>query len=73
MEKIKVKIKGKEYQVEKGTPLGKIFEIAGIEGTLGGVLNGKIIDLQTPIKESGEIHPVYRGSRESLEIMRHSL
>ncbi|HIP43228.1 MAG TPA: threonine--tRNA ligase [Aquifex aeolicus] len=73
MEKIEVKIKGKEYQVEKGTPLGKIFEIAGIEGTLGGVLNGKIIDLQTPIKESGEIHPVYRGSKESLEIMRHSL
>ncbi|RUM32013.1 MAG: threonine--tRNA ligase [Aquifex sp.] len=73
MEKIKVKIKGKEYQVEKGTPLGKIFEIAGIEGALGGVLNGKIIDLQTPIRESGEIHPVYRGSKESLEIMRHSL
>lgn len=73
MEKIKVKIKGKEYQVEKGTPLGKVFESIGIKGALGGVLNGKIIDLQTPIRESGEIHPVYRGSKESLEIMRHSL
>jgi len=73
MEKIKVKIKGKEYKVEKGTPLGKIFELAGIKDALGGVINGKIIDLQTPVRESGEIKPVYRGSKESLEIMRHSL
>ena len=73
MEKIKVRIKGKEYEVEKGTPLGKIFEIAGIKDALGGVINGKIIDLQTPVRESGEIKPVYRGSKESLEIMRHSL
>ncbi|AAC07549.1 threonine--tRNA ligase [Aquifex aeolicus] len=73
MEKIKVKIKGKEYEVEKGTPLGKIFELAGIKDALGGVINGKIIDLQTPVRESGEIKPVYRGSKESLEIMRHSL
>ena len=73
MEKIKVVVKGKEYEVEKGTPLGKIFEIAGIKDALGGVINGKIIDLQTPVRESGEIKPVYKGSKESLEIMRHSL
>ncbi|GAB6066058.1 threonine--tRNA ligase [Aquifex pyrophilus] len=73
MEKIKVIINGKEYEVEKGTPLGKIFELAGIKDALGGVINGKIIDLQTPVRESGEIKPVYRGSKESLEIMRHSL
>ena len=73
MEKIKVKVKGKEYEVEKGTPLGKIFELAGIKDAIGGVINGKIIDLQTPVRESGEIKPVYRGSKESLEIMRHTL
>ncbi|WP_461832322.1 threonine--tRNA ligase [Aquifex sp.] len=73
MEKIKVVVKGKEYEVEKGTTLGKIFEIAGIKDALGGVINGKIIDLQTPVRESGEIKPVYKGSKESLEIMRHSL
>ncbi len=73
MEKIKVEIKGKEYEVEKGTPLGKIFELAGIKDAIGGVLDGEIIDLQTPVRKSGKIKPVYRGSKEGLEIMRHSL
>ena len=73
MEKVKVRVKEKEYEVEKGTPLGKIFELAEIKDAIGGVINGKIIDLQTPVRESGEIKPVYKGSKESLEIMRHTL
>ncbi|NPA32413.1 MAG: threonine--tRNA ligase [Aquificae bacterium] len=73
MEKVKVRVKGKEYEVEKGTPLGRVFELAGIRDAIGGVLEGELIDLQTPLRRGGEVKPVYRGSREGLEIMRHSL
>ncbi len=72
-EKIRVKVNGKEFEIDRGTPLGEIFKLAGIEGALGGVINGKILDLQTPVYEEGEIKPVFKGDKESLEIMRHSL
>ncbi len=72
-EKIRVSIEGKDYEVERGTPLGKIFELAGIKEALGGKIGEEIIDLQTPVNEGGEIKPIYRGDPESLEILRHSL
>ena len=72
-EKIKVIIDGKELEVERGTPLGEILGSVGIEGALGGKIGDKIIDLQTPVSESGEIKPIYRSDPESLEILRHSL
>ncbi len=72
-EKIKVSIEGKEIEVEKGTPLGEIFKIAGIEDALGGKIGDRIIDLQTPVMEGGEIKPVRKSDPESLEILRHSL
>jgi threonyl-tRNA synthetase len=72
-ETLKVKVEGKELQIEKGTPLGKVFELAGVKDALGGKLGDRIIDLQTPLLEGGEIKPIYRKDPESLEIMRHSL
>ncbi len=72
-DKVKITIDGKEVEVEKGTPLGKVFELAGIKDALGGKLGDRIIDLQTPIREGGQIKPIYRNDPESLEIMRHSL
>jgi len=72
-EKIKVLIDGKEYEVEKGTTLGKIFELAGVKDALGGKFGERIIDLQTPVLESGDIKPIYKKDPESLEILRHSL
>ncbi len=72
-EKIRVSIEGKDYEVERGTPLGKIFELAGIKEALGGKIGEEIIDLQTPVNEGGKIKPIYRGDPESLEILRHSL
>ena len=72
-EKIRVSIDGKEFEIEKGTPLSDIFRTAGVEGALGGKIGDKIVDLQTPISESGEIKPIYRSDPESLEILRHSL
>ncbi len=72
-EKVKVVINGREVEVEKGTSLGEVFKKAGIEDALGGKVGDRIIDLQTPIKEGGEIKPIYKNDPESLEIMRHSL
>jgi len=72
-EKIKVRVNGREVDVESGTPLGRIFELAGVENALGGRINGRILDLQTPLYESGEVKPIYREDPESLEILRHSL
>ena len=72
-EKIKVEIDGKEVVVERGTPLSVIFDQAGITDALGAIAGERIIDLQTPLKESMKIKPVRKGDPESLHILRHSL
>ncbi len=71
--KVKVYIDGKEFEVEKGTPVGKLFELAGIKDAIGALIGNKLADLQTPIREEANIRPIYRKDPESLEIMRHSL
>jgi threonyl-tRNA synthetase len=70
---LRVVLNGKEYEVQEGKKLGDFFKEAGIEGALGAKLGGTIIDLQTHIRKSGELVPIYRQDPESLEVMRHSL
>ena len=70
---LRVVLNGKEYEVQEGKKLGDFFKEVGIEGALGAKLGGIIIDLQTPIRKSGELVPIYKEDPESLEIMRHSL
>ncbi len=70
---LRLKINGNEIEVKEGTTLSSIYESLGIKDAIGGLINGKIFDLQTPIYESGEVKPVRKGDPESLEIMRHSL
>ncbi len=70
---ITVEVEGRVFQVEEGTTLGDILKMAGIEGAIGGKVNGKIYDLQTPVRSSAQIIPIYKNQPESLEIMRHSL
>ncbi|WP_333785304.1 threonine--tRNA ligase [Thermocrinis sp.] len=69
----KVVFNGVEYEVEQGTTVGRFFEKVGVKDALGAKLNGKILDLQTPLRESGHLVPIYQRDPESLEIMRHSL
>ncbi|WP_029551819.1 threonine--tRNA ligase [Thermocrinis jamiesonii] len=69
----KVVFNGVEYNVEEGTTVRQFFERVGVRDALGAKLNGKILDLQTPIRENGHIAPIYQKDPESLEIMRHSL
>lgn len=70
---VRVVIEDKVYEVEEGTPLGEIYQMAGIKDAIGGKVNGKIYDLQTPIREDAKIVPIYKSDPESLEILRHSL
>ncbi len=72
-EKIRVFIDGKEIEVDRGTPVGEVLKIAGVEGAIGVKLEDKILDLQTPLREGGNLKPVFEGDPEGLEIMRHSL
>lgn len=70
---IRVIIDDKVYEVEEGTPLGEIYKKAGIKDALGGKVDGKVYDLQTPIRKDAHVMPIYRDDPESLEILRHSL
>ncbi len=70
---LRLKINGNEIEVEEGITLASLYKNLGIKDAIGGLINGKIFDLQTPIHESGEVKPVRKGDPESLEIMRHSL
>ncbi len=42
------------------------------KNAVGAIFNGQIVDLHTPIKESGEIRILTPKDPESLEILRHS-
>ncbi len=72
-ERIRVLIDGREFEIKKGTPLGEILKLAGVDGAIGGKVGNRILDLQTPLFEGGELKPIFKGDPESLEIMRHSL
>ncbi|MDW8294297.1 MAG: threonine--tRNA ligase [Aquificaceae bacterium] len=73
MEALRVRIRDKELQVERGTTLGEIFKALGIKGAIGGKVGSELIDLLTPIREDLEVTPVFREDPESLDIMRHTL
>ncbi len=67
-----------EYEFEDGITIKEIIQaLEGegkkIKGIIGGVLNGKVIDVHTPIRESGELRFITKKDPESLELLRHSL
>ncbi|NPB07082.1 MAG: threonine--tRNA ligase [Aquificae bacterium] len=73
MEKIKLVVEGKELEVPKGTTLGEVFKELGIKDAVGALLEGELVDLQTPLRRGGKVKPLFRGDEEALPIMRHSL
>ena len=73
LESVEIRIGDKILKVSKGTTLGEIFKLAKIEGAIGGKVNGHILDVHTPLRESVEVIPVFKEDPESLEILRHSL
>ncbi len=70
---IKVKVDESVYSVEKGTSLSDFF--AGHElpqKPLFARVDGHMLDLDTPLDKDMEVQPVYAGSEEALDVLRHS-
>lgn len=66
------------YTFEEGVTLKDVItalegEGKKIKGVVGGIFNGEIIDIHTPIKKDGSIRFLTKKDSESLEILRHSL
>ncbi len=61
-----------ERSVEKGTPAGEVLKDLKIKNLIGAKFNGKIIDLETPLEEDGNLVPLTPEDPESLYILRHS-
>ncbi len=72
-EEILIKVGDREVAVPKGTPLGEVLSMVGIDNALGAKLGDRIFDLQTPLHEGGQLKILKKGDPESLEILRHSL
>ena len=66
--------KGKAVSVEAGSRPVDLLEELNIpeKRAYAANLNGKMIDLTSPINEGGEFHIVAEGSEEALDILRHS-
>ncbi len=67
-----------EYEFNDGITIKDILNRLKKDGKkakniIGGVLNGKVIDIHTPIKEKGELKLITKKDKESLELLRHSL
>ena len=64
-----------EIEIENGQTAGQILEKemgSAFERVIAAKFNGNLLDLVTPITESGELAPVTADSKEGLEIVRHS-
>jgi len=67
-----------EYEFPKGITIKDILEKLEKEGKktkkiIGGIFNREIIDVHTPMNESGELKLITKKDKESLELLRHSL
>lgn len=69
---IKITFPEGERSVEKGTPAGEVLKDLKIKNLIGAKFNGKIIDLETPLEEDGNLVPLTPEDPESLYILRHS-
>lgn len=72
-EKIKVKVDESVYSVEKGISLSDFF--AGQElpqKPLFARVDGNMLDLDTSLDKDIAVQPVYAGSEEALDVLRHS-
>jgi threonyl-tRNA synthetase len=72
-EEVKIKVDESVYSVEKGTSLSDFF--AGHElpqKPLFARVDGHMLDLDSPLDKDMEIQPVYAGSEEALDVLRHS-
>lgn len=71
--KVNIKVDESVHSVEKGTSLSDFF--AGQElpqKPLFARVDGHMLDLDTPLDKDMEVQPIYAGSEEALDVLRHS-
>ena len=70
---LNLELNGRTFQVEPGTTLDALFMSQYKEGFKEGIaakLNGRVVDFQTPIKESGRLEMIPADSPESTALAR---
>ncbi len=72
LKRIEVTVGGKTLTCEEGLSLGELFATAGIKEAVAARVDGRLVDLQEPLKEGCRVEPVFLDSPEGLEIYRHS-
>ncbi len=64
---------GESGEFPCGATVGEVFEQLGINGkVIGARVNGRIVDLWYELKEDSEIEPIWEGSEEGLDLIRHT-
>jgi threonyl-tRNA synthetase len=75
MDKIKITLNKKEYQIDKGSNLLALIEknMPGAKyNFVAGRINGEIIELTTPIENDATVELINTDSEDGLRILRHS-
>ena len=72
-EEVKIKVHESAHSVRKGTSLSELFSSLDLpQKPLFARVDGQMLDLDTPLDSDMEIEPVYAGSEEALDVLRHS-
>jgi threonyl-tRNA synthetase len=72
-EEVKIKVDESAHSVRKGSSLSELFTSLELpQKPLFVRVDGQMLDLDTPLESDMEVHPVYAGSEEALDVLRHS-
>ncbi len=72
-EEVKITIDESAHSVRKGTSLSELFSNLDLpQKPLFARVDGQMLDLETPLDSDMEVQPVYAGSEEALDVLRHS-
>jgi threonyl-tRNA synthetase len=72
-EEVKIKVDESAHSVRKGSSLSELFtSLEFPQKPLFVRVDGQMLDLDTPLESDMEVHPVYAGSEEALDVLRHS-
>ncbi|GIW40686.1 MAG: threonine--tRNA ligase [Candidatus Binatia bacterium] len=75
MDRVRVRLDGKEELVEPGTPVAEVLarlDPEGAERAVAARLNGRIVDLSRGLTEDAVVAPVLPEDPEGVEVLRHS-
>lgn len=72
-EEVKIKVNESAHSVRKGTSLSEFFSSLELpQKPLFARVDGQMLDLDTPLNNDMDVQPVYAGSDEALDVLRHS-